>query len=206
MLYKLKWTTIPILFVLLFSAPVRASNQTDPPGHILGGSMNSPVRIEIYSNFECTACREYYLRTIKRILKEYSSENKVCVVYHDFPFSYHKYDREAARYAEAASRISREVLIKVFDTLYTDQANWSRNGQLEETLKKVLSKENFEELMQIARDPEIERLIDEQYNMAIENGLNATPTSLIHYTGKQQKVEGLITYIVLKGFIDKIVE
>jgi protein-disulfide isomerase len=206
MLQKLKWTTLSILFLFLFTLPVYPSEPMVPMGEILGGSLESPVRIEVFSNFGCTVCREYYLRTIKRILKEYSSVDKVCVIYHDFPFGYHKYDREGARYVEAASQISRETMLQVFDALYTDQAEWSQNGNLLKALAKTVSKENLEKIKELAKDPEIGPMIDAQYNLAMENGLNSTPTSFIFYPGKKQKAVGLITYTVLKGFIDKIVK
>jgi protein-disulfide isomerase len=183
--------------------PATSSEPMQPMGKILGGSLDSPVRIEVFSNFECTVCREYYLRTIKRILKEYSSKDKVCVIYHDFPFSYHKYDREAARYVEAASKISRETMLQVFDALYTDQAEWSENGELQKSLKKVLSKEDFEKVIELSKDPEIESLIDAQYDLAIKNKLGSTPTSFIFSPGKREKAEGLITYLILKTYIDK---
>ena len=140
--HKLKLTTLSILFLLLFTLPVYSSEPMTPMGKILGGSLESPVRIEVFSNFGCTVCREYYLRTIKRILEEYSSVDKVCVIYHDFPFEYHKYDREAAAYVEAASRISRETMLQVFDALYTDQAEWSQNGDLLKSLARIIPKEN----------------------------------------------------------------
>jgi len=203
MISKLKWSPLSILFLLLFITAAFPSEPMQPMGKILGGSLDSPVRIEVFSNFECSVCREYYLRTIKKILTEYSSEGKVCVIYHDFPFSYHKYDREAARYVEAASQISRETMLQVFDALYMDQAEWSENGELQKTLKKVLSKEDFEKIIELSKDPEIEPMIDAQYDLAIENKLGSTPTSFIFSPGKQEKAEGLITYLILKTYIDK---
>ena len=70
MLHKLKWKLLPILFIHLSLVLVYASDQMNPPGKIIGGSLDSPIRIEVFSNFECSACREYYLRTIKKVLKE----------------------------------------------------------------------------------------------------------------------------------------
>jgi protein-disulfide isomerase len=207
MLHKLKWKILPILFFHLSLMQVYASDQMVPPGKIIGGSLNSPVRIEVFSNFGCSACREYYLRTIKKVLKEYCSDDKVCVIYHDFPFKYHKYDREAARYVEAASRINRETMVDVMETLYREQANWSQDGKLKEAIAKALQKDVYEELMQIAKDPGIETLIDEQYALAIDKGLKSTPTTFIFYPENQQrKAEGHIEYFVMKTFIDAVLK
>ena len=206
MFHKLKWMLLPIPLFLLFSLQAYPSEPISPRGDVLGGSLNSPVRIEVFSNFGCSACREYFLRTIKKILKEYSSVDKVCVIYHEFPFESHKYDREAARYAEAAYRINRKTMLDVMEALYTEQANWSQDGKLKETIEKALPKDVYEELMQIAKDPSIETMINEQSALAMEKGLKSTPTSFIFYPGKEQKVEGVITYLVLKTFIDKVLQ
>jgi protein-disulfide isomerase len=160
----------------------------------------------VFSNFECSHCREFYLRTIKKVLKDYSSADKVCVIYHDFPFSSHKYDRKAARYAEAASRVGLNTVLKVFDAFYTEQATWSQNGKLEEILQKALTSEEYRKVLEYSEDPEIDTLIEKQYQLATDKGLQSTPTSYIFYPGKEQKVEGVITYVVLKGFIDKIIK
>jgi protein-disulfide isomerase len=56
----------------------------------------------------------------------------------------------------------------------------------------------------MSKDPKIDPLIEAQYELAVKNKLESTPTSFIFYTGKEQKIEGLLTFIVLKTFIDKI--
>jgi protein-disulfide isomerase len=207
MLQKLQWKLLPILFFQLSLVQVYASDQMNPPGKIIGGSLDSPVRIEVFSNFGCSACREYYLRTIKKVLKEYCSVDKVCVIYHDFPFKAHKYDREAARYVEAASRINRETMMDVMEILYKEQANWSQDGKLKEAIAKVLPKNLYEELMQIAKDPGIDTIIDEQYALAVEKGLKSTPTTFIFYPENQQrKAEGHIEYFVMKTLIDAVLK
>ena len=93
--------------------PVGHPGPTAEPasGQILGGSKNSPVKIEVFSDFECPACRELYLVTIRQVLQEYSSKDKVCVIYHEFPLSSHRYSRRrplggggTARTPETAAR------------------------------------------------------------------------------------------------------
>lgn len=193
-----------LLFFLLFSLAGISATQMEPAGYILGGSLNAPIRIEVFSNFECTHCREYYLRTIKKILKEYCDQDKVCIIYHDFPFKNHLYDRKTATYAEAAARIGRATLLKVFDALYTNQATWSEDGNIEKVLKAALSENEFEKLMENAKDPAIATLIDKQYDLAVENKLESTPTTFIFDRGEQKsKTSGTIIYLVLKSFIEE---
>jgi hypothetical protein len=61
--------------------------------------------------------------------------------------------------------------------------------------------------MQIAKDPGIDTLIDEQYALAMGKGLKSTPTTFIFYSGNQQrKAEGHIEYFVMKAFIDTVLK
>jgi protein-disulfide isomerase len=189
----------------ILSAPAWTSEQTD--GQILGGSLNSPIRIEVFSDFQCPACRELYLGTIRQVLQEYSSKDKVCIIYHEFPLATHQYSQEAARYAEAASRLGVQKLLPVMDMLFTDQAQWSQDGKLEASVSKALSQEDFQKLKKIMQDPGINAEIQKQIQLGVAKEVKSTPTMFIYYPpNKQQKAEGLITYLVMKGFIDRIVK
>jgi len=189
----------------ILSAPAWTSEQTD--GQILGGSLNSPIRIEVFSDFQCPACRELYLGTIRQVLQEYSSKDKVCIIYHEFPLATHQYSQEAARYAEAASRLGVQKLLPVMDMLFTDQAQWSQDGKLEASVLKVLGQEDFQKLKKIMQDPGINAEIQKQIQLGVAKEVKSTPTMFIYYPpNKQQKAEGLITYLVMKGFIDRIVK
>ena len=192
-----------LTFMLL---PHRAQPLDELTGRILGGSLNAPIRIEVFSDFQCSACREFYLNTIRPVLQEYSSKDKVCVIYYDYPLSYHQLAREAARYAEAAARLGRNQLLAVFDSLYSDQAQWSQNGNIEATVAKCLSRDEFQKLKKILQDASINSMIDKQIELGIKKDIRATPTLFIHYPGKQQRVEGLVTWLVMKQFIDSIVK
>lgn len=102
MFRKVQSMVLLTLCCAVFSVPADSMDQST--GQILGGSLNSPIRLEIFSDFQCPACRDLYLGTIRQVLEEYASKDKVCVIYHEYPLSIHPYAREAARYCEAASR------------------------------------------------------------------------------------------------------
>lgn len=195
---------ILLLFFLAWPSWVRSSDV--PSGQILGGSANSPIQIEVFSDFQCSACREFYLGTIRQILQEYSSKDKVRVIYHEFPLEMHKYARDAARYSEAAARLGTKQLLAVMDSLFMDQAIWQENGKIEASIAKVLSKEDFLKLKQILQDSSINLAVESEISLGNKNQIRSTPTSFIRYSGKQQKVEGMITYIVMKQFIDAIIK
>jgi protein-disulfide isomerase len=160
----------------------------------------------VFSDFQCPACRDLYLGTIKRVLQEYSSKDKVCVIYHEFPLSMHQYAKDAARYSEAAGRLGQQKLLPVFDSLFTDQLEWSKDGSLEATVSKSLPNEDFQKLKNIMQEATINAEIEREIQHGIKKEIQSTPTLVISYLGKQQRVEGVVAYDVLKQFIDSIVK
>jgi protein-disulfide isomerase len=204
MLRKCGLVTALILISLAWPSSVRPFDASS--GHTLGGAANSPVQIEVFSDFQCSACREFYLGTVRQILQEYSSKDKVRIVYHEYPLQVHKYSRDAARYSEAASRLGVKQLLAVMDSLFMDQAKWSQDGKIEPSIAKALSSEDFQKLNRIMQDSSINQTIENDISLANQNQIRSTPTMFIRYTGKQQRVEGLVTYLVLKQFIDTIIK
>ena len=192
-----------LLFVLLpaiCSVPLQPTEKG--AGKVLGGSLDAPIRIEVFSDFQCPGCRELYLDVMRRVLTEYSRQNKVCLIYHEFPLRTHQYSLEAARYAEAASRLGRDKLLKVYDVLFMDQAQWSQDGRIEASISKALSRAELQELKKIMRDPGINTAIDQDIRLGVQKQVTQTPTFFIYAARREQKVEGRLSYISLKQFID----
>lgn len=201
---KFKPLMLLLVCSLLWSLPTQSAETG--PGQVLGGSLNSPVRIEVFSDFQCPACRELYLGTIRQVLQDYSSSNKVCVIYHEFPLSAHRYSHEAARYSTAAGKMGPQKLLPVFDSLFMDQAQWSQDGSLERTISKALPREDFLKLKKLMQDSTINSAIEKEVQLGLQKEVKSTPTMFIQYSGKQQKVEGLVTYVVMKQFIESIIK
>lgn len=204
MLRGLISTSLVVVCLALWSVPLRSEDE--PSGQMLGGSLNSPVKIEVFSDFQCPACRDLYLGTIKRVLQDYSFKDKVCVIYHEFPLSIHQYAKDAARYAEAAGHLGQQRLIPVYDSLFTDQPQWSKDGSLEATVSKSMPSEDFQKLKKIMQEATINTEIEKEIQHGIKKEIQSTPTLMISYPGKQQKVEGVVAFDVLKQFIDSIVK
>jgi|WetSurSiteA1Bulk_404760.scaffolds.fasta_scaffold09374_1 protein-disulfide isomerase len=204
MLRRLISISFVVVCIAFGSVPIRSADE--PSGQLLGGSSNSPIKIEVFSDFQCPACRDLYLGTIKRVLQEYSSKDKVCVIYHEFPLSMHQYAKDAARYSEAAGHLDQQKLIPVYDSLFGDQLQWSKDGSLEATVSKSLPSEDFQKLKKIMQEASINAEIEKEIQHGVNKEIQSTPTLLISYLGKQQRVEGVVAYDVLKQFIDSIVK
>jgi protein-disulfide isomerase len=204
MLRRFTSTLLVIACFTLWAAPIRSADEA--AGQILGGSLNSPIKIEVFSDFQCPACRDLFLGTIRQVLQEYSSKDKVCVIYHEFPLPMHQYSREAARYSEAAGRLGQQKLLPIYESLFTDQPQWSKDGSLDLTISKALPSEDVLKLKKIMLEPGINSDIEKEIQLGTKREIQSTPTLFISSPGKQQKVEGAIAYTVLKQFIDSIVK
>jgi protein-disulfide isomerase len=196
------------LIVCLAVCPLRAQSPgNESAGQTLGGSGKSPIKIEVFSDFQCPACRELYLSTIRKVIDEYSSKDKVCVIYHEYPLAMHAYSKEAARYSEAAARLGQQKLLLVYEVLFQDQAQWGQDGKIDASLSKVLPNEDIQKLKQIMQDSTITAAIEKELQLGNKKEIKSTPTLFISYPGKPpKKVEGNVSYPVMKQFIDNILK
>jgi protein-disulfide isomerase len=201
MRYKLTSMTLVAALFMGWILPAQTPGHTG--GQLLGGSLKSPVRIEVYSDFQCAACRELYLNTIRRVIREYSGSDKVCVIYHEFPLAYHAHSRRAALYSLAASRLGQQKLLPVLDALFTDQVRWAQDGNLDASVAKVLPREDFQNLKKMLQDSSLNAALDKELQLAKQKSIKFTPTMFVYHSGKQDKVEGFVPYPVMKQFIDQ---
>jgi protein-disulfide isomerase len=169
----------------------------------LGGRLSAPIRIEVYSDFQCLGCRMLYLDISKKVLQEYCAANKVCLIYHEFPLDGHKYAREAARYSVAAQALGRKQWQAVVDSLYIEQPQWSENGMVSAAVVKALSPEDYRRLLKILQSPAVNAALDRDIALAKGKEINTTPTFIVTARGKEQRIVGGVPYPVLKDFIDR---
>jgi len=200
----LNWTPIALLIALTFAFPVRSDDKTS--GQVLMGTPDAPIRIEVFSDFECPSCRELYLDVMRQVVTDYSGRNKVCLIYHEFPLKIHRFSREAALYAEAVSLLGRQKLLMVYDVLFMDQAQWAQDGNLERSLAKALTRAELIKVKKMMLDPSIRASVEREIQLGqqMRPPILSTPTWFVYVKGKQpQRVEGRMAYIGLKQFIDR---
>ena len=170
----------------------------------LGGQPSAPIKLEVFSDYQCPVCRLFYLETLKPLVADYASVNKVYIVYHDFPLDMHPYARKAARFALAARRLGREQWLRVTDALYSEQAQWSQDGNIEGALAKVLDPTELVRVKQLAGDPAVEASLNQEVMLGQSRNVTSTPTLfVITDTGRQQRVNSGVPYPVLKDFLDR---
>lgn len=195
---------VGLLFLLLMAPGPSAAQKPAPENRArcLGSNPNAPIRIEVFSDYQCPHCRDFYLGTIRRVLADYAVPGKVCIVYYDFPLRTFKYSRQAARYAQAAARLGPETWIRVSDALYYYQSQWANDGQLETVVASALSKKEMEQVRRWLGDPKLETAIDRDVTQGNQRGIRSTPTFFITANGKTERQTGLVPYDILRRYLD----
>lgn len=195
-------------FMLLAFASSATSQQNPAPskGLIVGGQPNAPIRMEVFSCYQCPPCREFYLETIRPLLKEYARDNKVCVIYYEFPLKIHNYSRDTARYAVAAHRLGQNQWQRVSEALYMDQLQWMGDGKIEPVVARALSAEEMAKVKKFIKDPTIDQIIDQDIAIGNERRIPGTPTFFLYAKGREEKVVGKISYPVLKDYLDRMLK
>jgi protein-disulfide isomerase len=49
------------------------------------GSKDAPIVIEVFSDFQCRGCAEFYLQTLARVIEEYGTKGKVYLIHREYP-------------------------------------------------------------------------------------------------------------------------
>ena len=198
--------SVVLLILLISLLPVPARSASPEAGRILGGSGNAPVKLEVFSDFQCPSCREFYLGTIIPVLRDYASKGQVCVIYREFPLNMHLYARDAARYSVAAYRLGQLKWVAVLDSLYQNQAWWSLDGSVEATVARAMSREDFQRVKQSLQDSSINKELESEIAFGKKREIKSTPTIFIKHAGGEEKVEGGVPYIVFKRYLDQIIK
>jgi protein-disulfide isomerase len=189
-----------VLALLVIGSVLVQGSQTDS-GMYLTGKPDSPVRIEIFSDLECPACRTFFLDTVVPLLDQYSSGNRVAVIFHDFPLPAHASSRTASLYSLASRSLGREQAIKAIKYLYTCQAEWAYDGNIDRVLARALSPAEMAQVRDKLKDPAVEQTVNREVELGNKRKVESTPTFFVTTQGKEQRVVGGLPFSVLNGFI-----
>lgn len=155
-------------------------HSTDHVAGLAAQADNSQAEVIVvqYSDFECPACRSYYLM-MREMLVQFG--DRVAFVYRHFPLNEIHRDAElAARAAEAAGKQGK--FWEMHDLLYEKQNEWSGASDVStkfESYARLLSL-NIELFKADIDSKDIIKLVRAQRQSAIELGLQATPSFFIN--------------------------
>ncbi|PYU47856.1 MAG: hypothetical protein DMG53_07890 [Acidobacteria bacterium] len=131
--------SILVAFAVLstLAAPQYSPDIPDVDPHKAFGSKNAPVTMEVFSDFQCPACKTLFTTTNRRLMEDYVSSGKVYLIHRDFPLPMHAHSRVAARYARAAAQLGKGESVE--QALFQNQEKWEQNGDVDGTVAAVLS-------------------------------------------------------------------
>jgi protein-disulfide isomerase len=165
------------------------------------GVSTAPIVIDVYSDFQCPACKALYERTLGPLAYDYIDKGKVYLVHHEYPLPQHAHAMEAACYACAASRVGKYE--QVCDVLFHQQDTWAANGKVDETVCSVLTPAEAKKVRALAKDPAIAAEVRQDIQAGQSAQINQTPTMILTYRAKQYRIPGG-NYDILRRFIDQL--
>jgi protein-disulfide isomerase len=187
------------------------------------GNHNAPITMEVFSDYQCPSCGNFYETTLRAMISDYVTSGKVYLVHHDFPLQMHTYSGQAARWANAAAMIGQ--FQDVDAALFDNQAKWTADGNLEKYVAGAISPANFKRVETIlkgctapAPTSKVDRSLPQAepgcpvdpyiiQDIVLGNAVpvQATPTFVIHYKGQSYPASsGIITWPILKQFFDTL--
>jgi len=168
------------------------------------GNKSAPVVIEVYSDFQCPACKQLFTTTTQRVNDNYVNTGKVYMVHRDYPLPMHAYSRVAASYARAAAHIGKCEPVEV--ALFQNQEKWEASGDVKGIVASVLNPADMKKVQSLVDGKTLEPLIERDKQLGMAVPVNQTPTSIIHAkNGQSYPVIGFVSYDVLKTLLDQLV-
>jgi len=185
------------------TATITVNGVTDIDPAKAFGSKTAPVVVEIYSDFQCPACKQLFLNTTQKVMENYVNTGKVYLVHRDFPLPMHAYSRVAASYSRAAAHIGKCEPVE--QALFQNQEKWEANGDVKGTVATVLSPAEMKKVQALVDAKTLEPLIEKDKQIGQTLPVTQTPTSVFHSKGQNYPYAGTLSYDVLKDFLDQLV-
>jgi protein-disulfide isomerase len=171
------------------------------------GSPTAPVLIEIFSDFECPACKAFHEDELPLLMKDFVTSGKVCIVSREFPLNIpaHKYSRVAAGLATAAARVGEYDAVA--NLLFHTQESWGESGKVWETVAPILTADQQKKVQAMAKDPTVAKEVDDDVAYGTAAGINQTPTLILSRGSTRYPAFGsALTYSLLKSMIDDLLK
>ena len=182
--------------------PGQIPGVSDIDPHKAFGSKNAPVIMEVYSDFQCPACKQLFKTTNQQVMDNYVNTSKVYLVHRDFPLPMHAYSRVAASYARAAAHIGKTEVVE--QALFQNQEKWEANGDVKGIVGSVLNATDMRKVQALVEGKTLEPLIEKDKQLGLTIPINQTPTTVFHCKGQTYPYVGLMSYDVLKQFLDQL--
>ena len=182
------------------SQDLQGVSDIDP--HQAEGSKTAPVIMEVFSDYQCPACKQLFTTTDRLIVDTYVNTGKVYLIHRDYPLPMHAYSRVAARYARAAAQIGK--LGPAQQVLFANQEKWEVSGDVDGTVASALTAAEMVKVRALVKGGTLDALIDKDFALGNIYHVNQTPTTILHAKGQTYPVVGVVSFDILHNFIDQL--
>ena len=191
---------LPVLASILFFLAGVARPQIPIDGKTAGMPV-APVVIEVFSDFQCPACKTLHEQVLPSLLANYVAKGRVFLVHREFPLDMHAHAKLAAAYACAAEKVGKYS--QVADVLFGKQAAWSVDGSVDQTACSVLAPAEARKVRALVKDPVIAAEIQRDVQAGVKAGIKQTPTLLVT-RGRRQYPVASANYDLVRRLLDEL--
>jgi protein-disulfide isomerase len=184
------------------SMPQTAASIPDVDPHEALGSKNAPVVVEVFSDFQCPACKTLFVSTNRQLMDNYVSSGKVYLIHRDFPLPMHAHSKVAAQYSRAGAQIGK--LEPVEEVLFQNQEKWEQTGDVDGTVASVLSPSEMAKVRALVKAGSLDAAIAKDQALGQVYRVNQTPTTIFHANGQTFPYAGVMNWEILKQFLDQL--
>jgi protein-disulfide isomerase len=167
------------------------------------GSKSAPITMEVFEDFQCPACGNFYETSLKLVIENYVNTGKVYLIHRDFPLDIHPYARPAAQLANAAADLGQFETVE--RALFDNQNQWSAKGNIDEVIASSVPAAQLKKIRdyESAHINDINASIERDRAMGMQRNVNQTPTVYVTAHGKTEGLPGGgVDYKLLKQYLD----
>jgi protein-disulfide isomerase len=200
--------SLACLLALLFwpALGVRAGQSLaavpDIDPHVTAGSKNAPIVMEVFSDFQCPACKTLFMTTNRQVMDNYVSTGKVFLIHRDFPLPMHAHSQVAAQYSRAAAQVGKFDAVE--EALFQNQEKWEQTGDVDGTVAAVLSPAEMTKVRALVKGGTLNAAIQKDVALGKLYNVNQTPTTVFHAKGQTFPYSGVMSYEILRNFLDQL--
>jgi protein-disulfide isomerase len=166
------------------------------------GSKTAPIVMEVFSDFQCPACKTLFMTTNRQLMDNYVSTGRVYLVHRDFPLPMHAHSQVAAQYSRAAAQIGKFEPVE--QALFENQERWEQTGDVDGTVAAALSPSEMTKVRALVKSGSMNALIQKDVALGKLYNVNQTPTTVFHSKGQTFPYGGVMSYDILRNFLDQL--
>lgn len=150
-----------------------------PQQRLVEGKADSPVRVLIFEDLQCSDCAVFRAMLDEKLLPKYGG--KVAFEHRDFPLAKHAWARPAAIAARYLQTVDLAKAVKFRQQAMKSQADINAEN-FQAWLRKFCEANGLDSGKVVAalQDPKLEALVQKDFEDGVARGIAHTPTALVN--------------------------